>query len=212
MTAAHVEDLLPEYAAGTLAVDLAARVETHLPGCERCARELAVIDDVYAALALALPPVPPSTALRDRVLADVTRVGRFDAVCARVAAMLDLAKDKARDLLRTIDQATSWVPGPAGVELIHLPAGPAVAGANCGFVRLPASAKFPHHRHRGEERVLVVQGGYQDSDGRIYRRGDDDQKPAGSEHSFTALPGTDLIYLVVLYEGIDIPSMPDAEL
>jgi anti-sigma factor ChrR (cupin superfamily) len=79
-------------------------------------------------------------------------------------------------------------------------------------VRVPAGATFPLHRHIGEERVLVLQGGFEDQDGRVYRRGDEAWKPAGSEHSFVALPGPDLIYLVVLFGGVVIPSEPGFEL
>ncbi len=208
----HVDDLLPEYAAGTLAEELAATVEAHLPGCNRCARELAVIDDIYASLPLALEPETPPPWLRERILTAVAKTSRFEALVGRVAGMLDVARERARELLALIDEPASWVPGPAVARLIHLSAGPRVADANCGFVWQPAGAGFPQHRHIGEEQVLVLQGGFEDDDGRVYRRGDEAVKAGGSEHHFTALPGTDLVYLVVLYGGLHIPSLPDFEI
>jgi anti-sigma factor ChrR (cupin superfamily) len=204
----HVIDLLPEYAVGTLPEATAREVEAHLARCNPCARELAVLDDVFAALPLGLPPVAPPRALRDRIFAVVDGASRFETLVGRVAGMLDLARDRARELLAFIDDAARWVPGPASSRLIHLEGGPAVAGANCGFVRLAAGAAFPHHRHLGEEHVLVLQGGFEDSDGATLHRGDEAFKTAGSEHAFTALPGVDLVYLVVLGGGIDIPSDP----
>jgi quercetin dioxygenase-like cupin family protein len=208
----HVDDLLADYSSGALAADLIARVEDHLRRCNRCQRELHVLDEVYASLSLALVPVPPPAVLRRRILDAAERGGRFEALCARVAGMLDLAKEKARDLLAWIDDPARWGPGPAGAQLIHLPAGPATAGANCGFVRMAAGSQFPMHRHGGPEHVLVLQGGFTDDDGRVYHRGDEAQKPAGSEHLFDALPDCDLIYLVVLEGGLTIPSDPGFEL
>jgi putative transcriptional regulator len=209
---AHVDDVLADYASGTLAAEEAARIEEHLKGCNRCQRELAVLDEVYASLALALPPVPPPADLRRRILHEAERGGRFEAVYARVAGVLDVAREKARELLAWIDDPGRWGPGPAGVQLIHLPGGPAVAGANCGFVRMAAGSHFPLHRHGGPEHVLVLQGGFLDDDGRVYQRGDEAWKPAGSEHQFDALPDCDLIYLVVLEGGLTIPSDPGFEL
>jgi anti-sigma factor ChrR (cupin superfamily) len=208
----HIE-LLAEYAAGTLPSHLTVGVETHLPGCERCAQELAVLDQVYAALPLALSPEPPPAGLRERILQGASRVSRFDGLVARVAGMLDHAADKARELLALIDDAAVWVGGPAASRLIHLPPGPAVAGANCGFVHVPAGESFPFHRHLGDEHVLVLQGSFRDeSNGRVLRKADEAQMPAGSAHTFTALSGADLIYLVVLRGGLEIPSEPGFEL
>jgi len=98
------------------------------------------------------------------------------------------------------------MPGP-NVSLVHLLGGPATAGADVGFVRVDAGTTFPPHRHLGEEHVLVLQGSYQDSDGSSARAGDLVHMPAGSAHTFTAGPDTDLIYAVVVHgveiEGID---------
>jgi hypothetical protein len=160
--------------------------------------------EALAALALSLPPEPPPPGLRERVLAALPQASRFDALVDRVAGMIDLGADAVRGLLAKIDDPAGWEDGPPPARLYHLPYGPALAGVDVGFVRVPAGAAFPRHRHLGEERVLVLQGGYVDSDGTVVRRGDVDPKPAGSEHAFTALPGTDLVYLVVLRAGVDI--------
>jgi predicted ChrR family anti-sigma factor len=208
----HVIDLLPEYALGTLAEAQAREVEAHLQRCNPCARELAVLDEIFASLPLALPPAAASRALRERILAAVAGESRFEGLVGRVAGMLDVAREGARELLGWIDDAARWIQGPGPSTLIHLPGGPAVAAANCGFVRVAAGATFPAHRHLGEEHVLVLQGGFEDSEGATLHRGDEAYKPAGSEHSFTALPGVDLVYLVVLTGGIEIPSDPGFQL
>jgi len=53
----EVEALLAERASGELALEDAARLEEHLPGCSRCRAELAAYEDVFA---LAKVPGPTS--------------------------------------------------------------------------------------------------------------------------------------------------------
>ena len=208
MSATHVEDLLPEYATGALPDAIAVEVEAHLARCAACAASLRELEEIYAQLPLALPAPPPPPGLRARILRSVsgTTENRFESFVARVGALLDVAADKARELLAQID-GSSWVEGPAGTRLIHLPVGPRVAHANCGFVRVRAGQHFPLHRHLGTEHVLVVQGSYIDSSGRTLHPGDEDVEPPGSEHAFTALPGVDLVYLVVLEVGFEIAGV-----
>ena len=208
----HVDDLLPEYAAGTRSGSAATEIEAHIATCGRCAHVLGEIDDVLAGLALALTAPPPPPALRARVLESAHRAGRFEPFAARVASIIDCGVDVARALLQRIDDPASWIDGPVGTRLIHLPAGPRVAHANCGFIRLPAGTVFPMHRHLGEEQTLVLQGAYVDSSGRTLRPGDVDVRARDSEHSYTVLPGVDLVYLVVLETGIEIPGMPGIHL
>jgi putative transcriptional regulator len=207
----HVDELLPDYVLGALADDDAAAVKDHLASCARCAQELRAVEAAFEALALALPAPPPPQALRARVLA-ATEAGRFEAFVNRVAAVIDCAVDQARALLAKIDEASSWVDGPLGTQLVHLPAGPRVAHANCGFVRLPAGAQFPSHRHLGAEHTLVLEGRYLDSSGRTLGPGDEARLGPGSEHSFAVLPDADLVYLVVLETGIEVAGAPGVSL
>jgi len=213
MSATHVEELLPEYATGALPDAIAVEVEEHLARCAACAASLRELEEIYAQLPLALPAPPPPPGLRARILRSVsgTTENRFESFVARVGALLDVAADKARELLGQIDGGGSWVEGPAGTRLIHLEVGPRVAHANCGFVRVSSGQHFPLHRHLGTEHVLVVQGSYIDSSGRTLHPGDEDIEPPGSEHAFTALPGVDLVYLVVLEVGFEIAGVRAGE-
>jgi len=156
------------------------------------------------ALALTLPAQAPPPELRDRILASLDPTSRFDSLVDEIARMIDLGKDAVRGLLAKIDTATEWVAGPSPSRLIHLPYGPRLAQVDVGFVHVPAGASFPHHRHLGDEDVLVLQGSYTDTGGATVSRGQTAHKPAGSSHAFTASPGPDLIFLVVLTEGVEI--------
>ena len=146
--------------------------------------------EALAAAALALPPAAPPASLRARLLASAAAepAARFSRFLDRLAAMIDLARDKVAELVARIDDDAPWVSGPAGTMLFHLPSGPRLEAQNVGFVRLPAGASFPQHRHDGWERVLCLQGSFVESD--------------GSEHSFSVLPGPDLVFLAILQRGI----------
>jgi putative transcriptional regulator len=206
VSAAHPDDLLAELAAGALSPADREAVDRHLAGCARCRLELGRLAEAAGLLAVALQPVASPPGARERLLA-AAATGRLHAFAARVAAMLDVAADEARRLLDAIDTPAPWTAGPTpAIQLFHLTTGPAVAAALAGFVRVKAGERFPYHRHLGEEQVLVLQGGLRDDDGTVLRRGDVARAPADSAHSFVALPGPDLVYLVVLQGGVEIPG------
>lgn len=167
---------------------------------ERLAPELEV-------LALALEPVVPSPEVRARVLRGAAATSRFDDLSARVGELLDLAVDAARALLSRIDDPSVWEPGPAmGVSLYHVQGGAAAAGAITGFVRIPAGGSFPHHRHLGDEHVLILQGACDDG-ARVSRRGDLITMPPDTEHELQVLPGPPLVYLAVVHGGVQIGEL-----
>ena len=45
--------------------------------------------------------------------------------------------------------------------------GPAFEGAIASLIRLGPGARYPRHRHRGEERLLFLQGGVEHDDGSV---------------------------------------------
>jgi len=66
-----VHDLTPAYALHALDEEERARYEEHLPRCERCRDELAVLTESAAALAWAVEAPPPPARLRARLLETV---------------------------------------------------------------------------------------------------------------------------------------------
>ena len=65
---AHVLDLLPALALGSLDADETQHVEEHLSSCLICRRESAAYESLAAELACAIAPVAPPLDLRDRLL------------------------------------------------------------------------------------------------------------------------------------------------
>jgi anti-sigma factor RsiW len=76
-------DRLQDYLDGELPAEAAARLETHVQGCERCTAELALYRRLYDSLALA-PLFDPRPAVTERVLAQVlpSRVRRRQRIAA----------------------------------------------------------------------------------------------------------------------------------
>ena len=187
-----------------------------MPAAERAQREREprlrdeadAVAETLAALAVALPAVAPRPELRTRLLAAASGPARLAPFIDRLARMIDVAVDAARELLLSIDRPDSWQPSPApNVRLIHLTGGPAVAGLDVGFVQVAAGTGFPLHRHIGDEHVFVLQGSYSDSVGSTVRTGEQARMLADTEHHFTAGPERDLIFAVVV-GGIEIDGVP----
>lgn len=187
---------LPEFVVEALAADGTTTEKDMLYAAE-----------ALAAIAATLTPVPASDEGRLRLLSAVSaRPERYAPLFTRVAALFDASVERARQLLTEIADRARWVPGPLpGTELFHLEGGPAVVTADAGFVRLLPNLPFPRHRHLGEERVLIVEGGYRDDAGKLYLPGDLHVMQPGSAHAYTVLPQGCTLALV-LYQGIEIES------
>jgi anti-sigma factor ChrR (cupin superfamily) len=205
-TTRFTDDLLAEYVLGTLDAQTRARIDQGARVSEGLRRRVAEVAEALAGVADALVPAPPDPGQRARLLESVAQTNRFERFATRVAQMIDVTREMALELLAGIDDAARWVAGPAeGVTLYHLDGGTAVANAVVGFIRGVSGMMFPHHLHLGEERVLVLQGRLIEEDGRLVAAGDEVAMPAGSSHCFSVpAGGPDLVYLVVVEEGVDI--------
>src|SRR5262249_45688194 len=140
-----------------------AEVERHLRACASCAAEHRATEALLADVALGLPTEPaPPPALRERILASTRTVNRFIDFVQRVADFLDIGADRARALLDKLDDPDAWKPLFPGYWLHACESGPRLAGATLGVLRIQPGARFPYHRHGGDEEVLILQGGFRD--------------------------------------------------
>lgn len=198
-----LELLVDDFVLGTLSPEETADAEARLATDPAFAAAVANARETYGLLGLALEPVAPAAAVRERLLGSVASTNRFERFAATVARLMDIAVDKATELLAAIDDAASWEPSPfPATRLYHLQGGPTLANAIVGFIEIQPGTRFPDHKHLGDEVVLVLQGSLQDEDGSIARTGDEVPKAAGTSHYFTVLDGPPLIYLTVTMEGV----------
>lgn len=170
----------------------------------------ATIDDAIARaeleqaaswLALTVEPVAPPPHLRARLLAELTSRERFAPFLDRLAAMFDLAADRVRAILQRFDTDEGWTVMYPGASFFDFEGGPALGEATAGLVRIAAGSTFPHHKHLGEERVMVLQGAFVDSSsGQRVEAGQLVTMPDGSEHGFEVVSEQELLYVVVVSE------------
>ena len=182
--AEHVVDELYSYAAGHLSSEEVTRMEAHLNGCAECRKEAEKIDALMASLSTG-----PSH-LIDNLQGQLQGVGRFEHLFEQVAELFDVSVDEAREILKRVDQPEAFDSELApGVWVAPVNGGPRVVaeGSFTVLLKLSPGAEFPRHTHGGQEKVLVLEGGYLDSDGKEYWRGELDVREKGTSHSFKGL-------------------------
>ena len=162
--------------------------------------------ELVTALAEALSPRPPSSALRGRLMASAASPGlRWAPLFGKLGALFDLGDAALTQVAERAALPSEWQPGPLPtVSLLHLQGGPAIASADAGLVRVEAGIHFPEHRHLGEERTLIIEGEARESSGIVRKPGDSLSMAAGSSHSFEVVSAKPLVYALVLYGGVEI--------
>jgi hypothetical protein len=166
-------------------------------------REIDLLTEALVGAAEALPPVAPSPGARARLLADLAGPDRFRPFFAELARRFDLGVEAVRALLARIDDPAAWeateIPW---VKLIHFDGGPALAGADAGFVRVSAGTRFPRHGHRGREMAFVLEG-RMIQDARTFGPGDIDDVGTEMVHDYLVGPEADLV-VMVWHHGITL--------
>lgn len=196
-----VRELLPLYALGILDGEEAAAVERAVAGDTALAAELATYQDTAGALSV---PVAPGPDVKARLMASVGG-GRFEQFSARMAELFQVTVERARELLGLIERPASWVTQIPGIALVHFEGGPALANADCGFLRVAPGTMFPPHVHIGDEMVTVLAGQMRDMvNGHVVNPGEDYRQAAGTTHYFQAVGDEELIYASRALEGIEV--------
>ncbi|MCY1019325.1 cupin domain-containing protein [Pyxidicoccus sp. MSG2] len=198
----HVDDILPEWALGTLDAGAREAAERHLADCARCRAEAARLLPVREGLTALVVPVEPPPEVLARVMAQMEGPGRLARFADRVAAFFDLTREKALAVLESVSDPSAWMPGPVdGSELLPVEVGPAREGMLAGILRLNAGVRYPRHTHHGREWNLVLEGGFREDDGHEVWPGEEQEKSESSVHGFTALDGPACICASLL-EGV----------
>lgn len=176
-------------------------VQSHVRGCAACRQTVRRLGELAARASLSTEAVPPPR----RVLANVQSYLRgesFGGFVRRFADLFELPAPRAEYVLASIRRSEGWKPLVPGTEIKPFVGGPALADAISVAVRFTAGTTHPHHRHPGDEYVLVLTGAYRDEgDGRVYRVGDVSHKTGGSEHALAVLPDAECIAVIRAHGG-----------
>lgn len=158
---------------------------------------------ILDALAAGLPRAPgPFDALRRRIFERAAGPERYLPFLDRMMSLFDLPEEETQAHLHSVDDEDAWEDLVGGIRFRDFEAGPAAGDAHGGLVRMPPGVAFPHHRHVGEERILILQGVLEDEEGRRYRAGDTLVSIDGSAHELRNVGDTEGVYasLVVAIE------------
>ena len=189
---------LDEYALGMLDDDERRRVQAALAADPQLAAELRAIEEDLAGWAACTDvPRQPPPSLRRRMLTALQHHGRLEGFAEQVAGLIDASVQRARYLLRLVDDDGAWVPVFAGCDALHIRPGPAVAPADVGLLRFVPGGGFPHHKHLGNEQVLVLQGRLFDELRGEFGPGALIEHGPGSEHALGVVGDQTLVLLVV---------------
>ena len=128
------EERLVAYLLDLLDAQERAEVDEALANDPALRAELSALADIWhlGAEAEVAPQSPPPGGLA-RLLDATELVSRFDEFIAPLAQLMDIALDKARELLGRLDDESAWDDSPMPwVKLMHLEPGPAAGVAMAG--------------------------------------------------------------------------------
>lgn len=200
-----MKDLLEQLrlrAAGALDLEEEARLDAELAERPDLSAEVEAFAALEARLLDGIPPSPPQSAGRSRLLSALTGPARFLPFLDETAELFGLSPDAMMDVLALTDDTASWTPtGVPGVSFRHFDAGPELAHADTGLVRFAPNATFPRHVHHGRELTYVLQGELHFDDGTTLKPGDRLLLDR-TEHAVSAGP-EEVLYLT-FHEGLTV--------
>lgn len=183
------DDILRDYAAGTLPEAFSVVVATHLSMCDECRAALAAHEALGGALLDEGDSVPMSAG------GFAACLDRLDKTPAPVATQIRLQPGALpaplRDYVGGDLDAVAWRNVGGGIRQAMLQTG---GKASVRLLSIPGGKAVPDHGHHGREVTLVLKGAYRDEHHRI---GPGDVEVAGEDlhHQPIAEAGEDCICL-----------------
>jgi quercetin dioxygenase-like cupin family protein len=128
----------------------------------------------------------PPAGGREKLLAEVSELPlRYAPFFDRLSALWDLSEDEVRAELERAKNREEWrFTALPGIRLFDVRGGDGTRNAHVRLVCFSPGFRFPVHRHKGRERVFILEGSYADSSGTVYRSGDLHEMTEGTEHGF----------------------------
>lgn len=191
------DELLTEYAAGSLDEATALVVAAHLTYCPQCRARAAQMDAVGGALLNALHPSALSSDALDSVFArlDGDEGGGLSAERPAPANDNPVLPRVLQSYFGGDCDAVGWKKLGMGVETAELSL--PNADKRVFLLKVPEGKAVPDHTHDGEEFVVVLQGAFTDVNGR-FGKGDVAHSDHSVDHKPHAEAGEDCICLVVV--------------
>ncbi|MGW9232311.1 ChrR family anti-sigma-E factor [Pseudorhizobium sp. NPDC055634] len=205
MTVRHhiSEEMLLDYAAGTLSEGWAIAIASHLALCPACRNHLAAMEGAAGAL---LEKVTQSEGVddswdifRERLKdchVDPTDAGRAHQTKAggRPEAPSAVLPEPLRSYVGSDVGGLKWRALGRGAYQVRIQTDD--PSTQVRLLRIPAGRPVPEHTHQGRELTLVLSGSFRDGD-QIFQRGDMEEADDDLLHTPVATEGEDCICLAV---------------
>lgn len=161
-------EVLLDYATGTAPMPLAVLVATHLSLCPESRAEVRALEAIGGALLDSLAPVAPAP---DALAAIFKRIDAGEVPQQELPRVVPdgVVPPPLADYLPGGLDALAWRRLIGGLRQAELPFSTATHKAS--LLRIAGGRGIPHHTHRGDEYILVLDGAFSDEFGH-YARGD----------------------------------------
>ncbi|MDH4439634.1 MAG: ChrR family anti-sigma-E factor [Rhizobium sp.] len=207
----HVSDeLLLDYASGTLAEGWSIAVATHLALCPSCRDRLSFMEHAGGQLLEAVEVEGPSSetdswqAMKGKLAAEKGKPAA-KTTQARVTSPGDaVLPEPLRSYLGADVDGLKW--RALGRGAYHIPIKTGDTESQVRLLKIPAGKPVPEHSHGGRELTLVLKGAFTDGS-TVFRRGDLEEADETLTHQPVATPDEDCICLAVTDAPLKFKSL-----
>jgi putative transcriptional regulator len=194
------DDLLLDYASGSLAEGWSIAVASHLALCPGCRRRLSLMeqaggDILRSVVCEEVEPEDSWSRMKARLnTSSNDSVSVTSPARGRVARGDPVLPEPLRSYLGSDVEGLKW--RALGRGAYHIPIRVSDNETSVRLLRIPAGKPVPEHSHGGRELTLVLAGSFSDGTGR-FARGDIEDADETLEHQPIADEGEDCICLAV---------------
>lgn len=190
------DELLLDYASGSLGESWSLAVSTHLALCPESRQRLAALEMTGGAL---LSDIAPADEVSDDQWQKIRKLLKAEAGPASAKPATEtndnaVLPEPLRSYAGGDVDALKWK--QLGPGAYHFPIRTRDGEANVRLLRIPAGKPVPEHTHGGRELTVVLSGYFKDGDD-VFRRGDFEEADEDLTHQPIAGEGEDCICLAV---------------
>lgn len=190
------DELLLDYASGSLGESWSLAVSTHLALCPESRQRLAAMEMTGGALLDDIKPDQPASDMDWQKMREILH-SRPNAAAANPVpkqAGKAVLPEPLRSYAGGDVDALKWK--PLGPGAYHFPIPTKDGEANVRLLRIPAGKPVPEHTHGGRELTVVLSGYFHDGKD-VFHRGDFEEADEDLTHQPIAGEGEDCICLAV---------------
>lgn len=199
------DEVLFDYAMGSLCEGRSLAVATHLWAANQCRETVRQFERIGGAMLVSAPSEPVSESCLESVLDQLDKsdsnADDDDSTAHQGPTGQGTATDPdipppLRSYLPASLDRLEWRRITNSLSVYDVPLGRDAGSSRVRLMRIASGAQMPRHSHEGEEYTVVLRGGYRDGD-RDFLPGDIEVISGGMDHTPVAHEDGDCICLTV---------------